>query len=275
MFIPVRDVNPTQTPPVVNYLLIAVNILAWLWELSLQAAGVAWVEPAYGVVPIRLTGDPTGEAFTILTSMFMHGGWLHLGGNMLYLYIFGDNVEDSMGHARYAAFYLACGFLAALAQVVVDPTSQVPLVGASGAIAGVLGAYLVLYPKAPIMVLNTIIPLWLFFGLFLFFPAWLAIGTWFLWNLLGGLGSLGSQAGGVAFFAHIGGFIGGLGLVQLCMRGRRRKVSQPWGGWRLPPGGGGGGRGQWPQHPRFRRQASDDDAEEQHPDPWYPPDRYH
>jgi len=275
VFIPVRDINPTRSPPAVNYLLIAANILAWLWQLALQATGAAWVEPGYGVVPIRLSGDPSGEAFTILTSMFMHGGWLHLGGNMLYLYIFGDNVEESMGHGRYVAFYLACGVVAALAQVAVDPASQIPMVGASGAIAGVLGAYLVLHPRAPIMVLNTFLPLWLFMGPFLMFPAWLAIGTWFLWNLLGGIESLGSQGGGVAFFSHIGGFIGGLGLIQLCMRGRCRRVGRPWDGWRLPPGGRGGGRGPWPRRPRVGPDAPGDNEPERHPDPWYPPDRYH
>jgi membrane associated rhomboid family serine protease len=274
VFIPVRDINPTQSAPVVNYLLMGANILAWLWQLALQATGAAWVEPGYGVVPIRLTGDPPGEAFTIMTSMFMHGGWLHLGGNMLYLYIFGDNVEEAMGHVRYVAFYLACGVVAALAQVLVDPSSQIPMVGASGAIAGVLGAYLVLYPKAPIMVLNTVLPLWLFFGLFLMFPAWLAIGTWFIWNLLGGLRTLGAEGGGVAFFSHIGGFIAGLGLIQLCMRGRCRRVRQPWGGWRLPSDNRWSRRAQLPRRPRVDR-ASTHDEDDQHRDPWYPPDRYH
>jgi len=275
VFVPVRDLNPTRSAPVVNYLLIAANVLAWLWQLALQATGVAWVEPGYGLVPIRLTGDPSGEAFTILTSMFMHGGWMHLGGNMLYLYIFGDNVEESIGHGRYAAFYLACGVAAALAQVVVDPASQVPMVGASGAIAGVLGAYLVLYPRVPIMVLNTFLPLWLFFGPFLMFPAWLAIGTWFLWNLLGGIGSLGAEGGGVAFFSHIGGFVGGLGLIQLCMRGRCRQERRPWDSWRLPPRGSGGGRGPGPRRPRLGSDAGQDDDAGRHRDPWYPPDRYH
>jgi membrane associated rhomboid family serine protease len=273
VFLPVRDINPTRSPPVVNYLLIAANVLAWLWQWALQATGATWIEPGYGVVPVRLTGDPTGEAFTIVTSMFMHGGWLHLGGNMLYLYIFGDNVEESMGHGRYVAFYLACGAFAALAQVGVDPASHVPMVGASGAIAGVLGAYLVLYPKAPIMVLNTFLPLWLFFGPFFMFPAWLAIGTWFLWNLLGGISSLGAQ-GGVAFFAHIGGFIGGLGLIQLCMRGRCRRDRTPWESWRLPPRGPGGGRGPRPRRPRVGPDGGQDGEAGQHRDPWYPPDRY-
>ena len=259
MFIPVRDINPTRTAPVVTYVLIAANILAWLWQLSLQATGMAWVEPGYGVVPVRLTGDPPGEAFTILTGMFMHGGWLHLGGNMLYLYIFGDNVEDALGRWRYAGFYVACGAVAACAQVMIDPASQIPMVGASGAIAGVLGAYLVLHPRAPIMVLNTVLPLWLFFGLFLVFPAWLAIGTWFLWNLLGGLGSLGGQAGGgVAFFAHLGGFLGGLVFIRPAMAGRRKREAKRWERWRPPP-----------------RRPAPHQARGEHRDPWHPPDQYH
>jgi membrane associated rhomboid family serine protease len=259
VFIPVRDINPTRSVPVVNYLLIAVNVLAWLWQLALSATGAAWVEAGYGVVPIRLVADPSGEAFTILTSMFMHGGWLHLGGNMLYLYIFGDSVEDALGHWRYLVFYAIWGLAAALAQVGVDPASQIPMVGASGAIAGVLGAYIVLHPRAPILVLNTILPLWLLFGLFLVFPAWLAIGTWFLWNVLGGIGSLGvAGSGGVAFFSHIGGFVAGLLLIRPGMAGRSTRAAAPWTGFRPPP-----------RRRRLQRPGED------HPDPWYPPDQYH
>jgi membrane associated rhomboid family serine protease len=259
VFIPVRDINPIRSPALVNYVLIAANVLVWLWQLSLAATGAAWVEPGYGVIPIRLTSDPPGESFTILSSMFMHGGWLHLGGNMLYLYIFGDNVEDALGHWRYLVFYLACGAGAALSQVLIDPSSQVPMVGASGAIAGVLGAYLVLHPRAPIMVLNTVLPLWFLLGLFLIFPAWLAIGTWFIWNLLGGLSVLGGQAGGgVAFFAHIGGFVAGLVLIRPSMAGRRKTEARRWDGWRPPPA-----------RPTRRGERGE------HRDPWYPPDQYH
>jgi membrane associated rhomboid family serine protease len=256
MFIPVRDVNPTRSAPVVNFLLIAANVLVWLWQASLEATGAGYLEAGYSVVPVRLVLDPPGESFTILTSMFMHGGWLHLGGNMLYLYIFGDNVEDALGHARYAAFYLAGGLFAAFAQIGVDPSSQIPMVGASGAIAGVLGAYLVLHPRAPILVLNTVLPLWLLTGPFLVFPSWLAIGTWFLWNVFGGFTSLlGPAGGGVAFFAHIGGFIAGLLLVRPAMAGRSKRDARSWDGWRPPP--------QRPRRPEVRGSLRD---------PWYPPD---
>ena len=258
VFIPVRDINPTRTTPIVTYVIIAANILVWLWQLSLQVTGRGWLEAGYSVVPVRLTGDPTGESFTILTSMFMHANLAHIGGNMLFLYIFGDNVEDSLGHGRYVVFYLACGAAAALAQVLVGPGSHVPMIGASGAISGVLGAYVVLYPRAPIMVLNPVFLLWFVLGPLLVFPAWLAIGMWFFWNLLGGLGSLAGQGGMVAFFAHLGGFAAGLMLIRPWMRGRQRRQAKRWEGWqrprRPPPRGDGGG---------------------QHPDPWDPPDRYH
>ena len=238
--VPIRDSNPRDTTPWVNYLLIALNLGVWFLELSLMSTGAAWLTAGYGLVPTRITSDPPGEAFTIFTSMFMHGSWAHVGGNMLFLYIFGDNVEDAVGHLRYTLFYLVCGIGAALTQILVGPGSQVPMVGASGAIAGVLGAYLVLYPRAPITVINPIFPLWFLFGLLLEFPAWLVVGEWFAWNLLGGFGSAGAdQAGGVAFFAHIGGFIGGLLLVRPLMLGRRRKQPQRWQGWRLPPHGRG------------------------------------
>lgn len=247
---PIRDLNPTRTGfrPYVNYLLIAANIVVWGLQLWLMAAGAAWVIPAYGVVPTRLSADPAGEAFTILTSMFMHGGFAHLGGNLLFLMIFGDNVEDAVGHARYLFFYVLSGVLAGITQVLIDPASPIPMVGASGAIAGVLGAYLVLYPRAPVTVVNPILPLWFVFGLFLVFPAWLVVGEWFLWNLLRGLGSIGmSEGGGVAFFAHIGGFVAGLLLIRPIMMGRHKRESRRWEGWRpaSDPGGPWAGPRSW------------------------------
>ncbi len=246
--IPLRDVNPRHTTPFVNYGLLFANVVVWFWQLLAAEPGTSWVVAAYGLVPARALADPPGEAFTVLTSMFMHGGWAHLGGNMLFLYVFGDNVEDALGHKRYITFYAVSGLGAALAQIVVDTTSAVPMVGASGAIAGVLGAYLVLYPRAPVIVFNPILPLWFLIGVFPVFPAALVVGEWFLWNLLGGFGSL-SQAsgGGVAFFAHLGGFLAGLLLVRPLMRGRSRPDSRRWEGWRNPPpppsGGAGYGRG--------------------------------
>ncbi|HEX9621045.1 MAG TPA: rhomboid family intramembrane serine protease [Polyangiaceae bacterium] len=225
--IPIGDANPTRSFPFVNYALLAVNVLAWFWQLGLMQQGAAWVVPGYGMVPSRLTLDPLGEAFTVLSSMFMHGGWAHVGGNMLFLYVFGDNVEDALGHLRYAVFYLIGGVAAAMAQLGTDPGSTIPMVGASGAIAAVLGAYLVLYPRAPVTVL---------FGFFfLVFPAWLVVGEWFLWQLIMGVGSLGAEGGGVAFFAHIGGFIAGLLGVRPFMAGRHKAEADQWHGWRPPP----------------------------------------
>ncbi len=264
--VPLRDVNPRQTTPYVNYVLVGLNLFVWFWQLSAAEPGTLWLSAAYGLVPVRFLADPIGEAFTILTSMFMHGGWAHLGGNLLFLFVFGDNVEDALGHKRYASFYLASGVAAAFAQIAYDTTSTIPMVGASGAIAGALGGYLVLYPRAPVMVFNPILPLWFFIGVFPVFPAALVVGEWFLWNLLGGFGSLGQGAsGGTAFFAHLGGFLAGLLLVRPMMRGRSHRDSRRWEGWRDPPrpptGGGGGwqsrGGGSW-RSPRGRGRS-----------PWY------
>jgi membrane associated rhomboid family serine protease len=237
--IPIRDENPTRTAPVVNYLLIAANIAAFVYEwLLIQREGSSAIIAGYGLVATRLVADPLGEAFTVLTSMFMHGGLEHLGGNLLFLYIFGDNVEDSLGHARYLGFYLVCGVIAAAAQMLTGGLdSPVAMVGASGAISGVLGAYMVLYPRAPILMLNTIPLLWLFWGLFFSAPAWLVIGYWFLVsNLMPAVASLGIESvGGVALFAHIGGFLGGLLLIRPLVKKRPQRESFEWAGWRPPP----------------------------------------
>ena len=179
--------------------------------------------------PTRISADPSGEAFTVFTSMFMHGGFGHLAGNLLFLWIFGDNVEDAIGHVRYVAFYLLCGVCAALAQVLTNIGSQAPMVGASGAIAGVLGAYLVLYPRAPITV---------FVGFFLIsLPAWVVVGFWFLLQLSGGWAALGLDTGsGVAFFAHIGGFLAGVLGVRPAMIGRQRLAATRFSGFRAVRG---------------------------------------
>lgn len=227
--LPIGDRNPTQTTPYVNYALIVLNVAVFLWQyLVILGGGEAWLTPGYGLVPSRLSNDPTGEAFTVLTSMFMHGNLLHIGGNLLFLHIFGDNVEDSIGHARYVAFYLLAGVAAAAAEFVVDPASQIPMVGASGAIAGVLGAYMVLHPSAPIM---TLLPI----GLFIELPAWVVTGLWFAIQLISGVGSLG-RSSGVAFFAHVGGFVAGLLLIRPLIAGRDRIQRERWSGWRPPPG---------------------------------------
>jgi membrane associated rhomboid family serine protease len=248
--IPLRDENPTQTVPWVNYVFIALNVVVWGWQFVSEMAGVSWLTAAYGVVPRRLFADPIGEAFTIFTSMFMHGDWGHIAGNMLFLYVFGDNVEDRLGHGRYVLFYLLCGVCAALAQASVDPTAMMPMVGASGAIAGALGAYVVLYPRAPIVVFNPVFLLWFVFGPVIVLPAWIMVGMWFIYNLVPGIESIGfGQVGGVAFFAHIGGFLAGLVAVKPLCSGRGQRELRAWSGWRPPPRQP---RRAWPVDPRRR-----------------------
>jgi membrane associated rhomboid family serine protease len=214
--IPLRDDNPTRTTPFVNYALITACVAAFLWQVSLGRHMEASVY-AYGLIPDVLLGHarlPPDIAavpawLTVFTSMFMHGGWMHLIGNMLYLWIFADNVEDRLGHGRFIVFYLLCGIAAALAQALPDPHSQVPMVGASGAISGVLGAYLLLYPRAHVLVL---IPLG-FFTQLVRLPAMLVLGLWFGLQLLSEL--FAPAGAGVAFRAHIGGFVAGLLLLPL------------------------------------------------------------
>jgi membrane associated rhomboid family serine protease len=237
--LPLRDRLPTRKPPLINYLLIAVNVLAFFGERAILAAGVPPERLlfAWGLVPARALGDPGDAWWTLFSSMFLHDptGWLHIGSNMWFLWIFGDNVEDALGSLRYAAFYVVCGIAAAVAQVLIDPSSTIPMVGASGAISGVLAAYASLYPRSPITVLNPVPLLWFIFGLFLDLPAWLVILEYFVVNLLSGLGSLGIATGGVAFFAHLGGFVAGLIVIRLFMAGRARREHERWKQWRTPP----------------------------------------
>ncbi|MDP9149981.1 MAG: rhomboid family intramembrane serine protease [Myxococcota bacterium] len=216
---------PTRTVAIVNYALISVNVVGFVLERTAIAGGV---EPSalletWGLVPARLLVDPTTAIETVFTSMFMHDptNLMHVGGNMLFLWIFGDNVEDAMGHIRYLSFYVLGGASAAAAQILVDPTSTMPMVGASGAISAVLAAYVFLYPRSPITVINPIPLLWLFWGIFLYFPAWLVIGEFFLVNLWSALASTSSQ-GGVAFVAHVGGFVAGAVLWRTFLGGRPR-----------------------------------------------------
>ena len=217
--IPLRDLNPTRRTPVVTYLLIALNILVFLWELSFSPMQRLGVFMEWAVVPLNITQNPaSAEAvLDILRSMFFHGDWLHLGGNMLYLYLFGDNVEDRFGAILYLLLYFTCGFAAVVAQVWIDPNSTVPLVGASGAIAGILGSYLILFPGVRV---RGIIPLG-FFAWFTEWPAFVVLALWFVFQLLSSLMSLGvptgEEAGGVAFFAHIGGFVFGAVITLLFM----------------------------------------------------------
>lgn len=216
--IPLRDDVPSRTTPVVNISAIALCVVIFIWQLSLSPHGFQAVVYSLGVIPARLLGHAQlppdlyaiPPVMTIFTSMFLHGGVLHLLGNMLYLWIFGDNVEDAMGHGRYLVFYLTCGVIAALAQSLPDPDSTVPMIGASGAISGVLGAYLLLYPHARVLV---VIPLGLFFPI-VHLPAVLVLGLWFLLQLLSSLLAT-AGAGGVAFSAHVGGFVAGMALIPL------------------------------------------------------------
>jgi membrane associated rhomboid family serine protease len=221
--IPLRDINPRQTVPVVNTLLIIANVLMFFWELSLGPQ-VEQVLTYAAFVPARFWAYPTlivPNGLSILISMFLHGGWLHLGGNMLYLWIFGDNIEDRLGHFRYLIFYLACGFIATLTHAFFNAGSTVPSIGASGAIAGVLGAYLLLFPHARV---TTLIPIFVV-AIVRDLPAVLVLGLWFVLQLFVGVESLGAGSasmGGVAYFAHIGGFAAGIVLVML-MGGLRRR----------------------------------------------------
>ncbi len=208
---PIGDDNTDRrTVPVVTYALIVLNILFFFLELS---GGEPFIQ-RWAFVPNRFLANPAGDFPTLLTSMFMHAGWLHLGGNMLYLWIFGDNVEDTFGHAKFIIFYLLCGLAATFAQMVFSLSSNVPNLGASGAIAGVLGAYIVLFPRHQVRVLQgqQVIPV----------PALMVIGLWIVLQFFSSIGSIANSAqGGVAYMAHIGGFLAGLVLTFL-FRGSSR-----------------------------------------------------
>jgi membrane associated rhomboid family serine protease len=229
---PISDDNPRRhLTPYVNYGIIGVCVLAFLWQVSLGQRGEELTIYQLGMIPARLLGGKELPAdlvivpawATIFTSMFMHGGWLHLGGNMLYLWIFGDNIEDSMGHGRYLAFYLICGVAAALAQGLTNPSSVIPMVGASGAISGVLGAYILLHPGATVRVL-------IFLGFFITvarIPALIVLGVWFALQLISGLAASGDQPG-VAVWAHVGGFVAGLALVPLFKRRTVPMLERPY-----------------------------------------------
>jgi rhomboid family protein len=216
--IPLRDHNPSRRVPYVNLLLIAVNLLVFGWQFFYLPNGTADLIHALGVVPHELF-SPTSAGphsrlpapLTLVSAMFIHAGWLHLLGNMLYLWIFGDNVEDRLGHGRYLLFYLACGVIAAVVHAFVFAQSKVPCVGASGAISGVLAAYLIFFPGARVSTLFVIF----FFIRIVRLPAVLLLGLWIALQVLSGLAEPSAQAGGVAWFAHIGGFASGALLVTL------------------------------------------------------------
>src|SRR5919107_1735397 len=230
---PYRDDNPTLATPIATFLLIGANLVMWVvvqgmgaepslsrsvCELGLIPGEFLGLVPQGATVPMGpRTACVLGDEqtwFTALTSMFLHGGWFHLIGNMWFLWLFGNNVEDSMGHVRFLAFYLLCGLAAAAAQILTNPSSPVPMVGASGAISGVMGAYLVLYPRVRVY---TLVPLG-FFITSMALPAWVMLGYWFLIQFVSGWVSFGGEAGGVAFGAHVGGFVAGVALVKLFAR---------------------------------------------------------
>jgi membrane associated rhomboid family serine protease len=238
---PYRDENETQRAAIVTGTIIALNVLAWLF---VQGAGstVALARSVceFGLIPGELTGslapgtrfpmgpglvcatDPGRQVWHVITHMFLHGSWMHLLGNMWFLWLFGNNVEDSMGHLRFLAFYLLCGLTAAAAQIVTGPDSPIPMVGASGAISGVMGAYLVLYPRVRVY---TLVPLG-FIITSMALPAWVMLGYWFLIQFVSGMVSFGAEGGGVAFWAHIGGFVAGAVLVKLFARSDYVKAHQ-------------------------------------------------
>ncbi|MEP7305462.1 MAG: rhomboid family intramembrane serine protease [Acidobacteriota bacterium] len=198
--IPLRDVIPSRTTPYVTVTIIVLNAAAWWFEISLPRDALTPFLQMYGVVPADL------RLPTLVTSMFLHGGWGHVIGNMWYLWIFGDNVEDRLGHGRFIVFYLLCGLTAAIGQVLMDPTSTLPTIGASGAIAGVMGAYFVLFPKSRVLTLIPLIIIWDIIEL----PAVFLLGFWFLLQLLNAGSVTASANGGVAFAAHVAGFVTGL-----------------------------------------------------------------
>jgi len=220
--IPLRDDNPTVLWPLVTIALILANAAVFFYELSLDPRLLESLIYQMGMVPAAVTGSfipGTGGYFTLVTSMFLHGGWMHVIGNMLYLWIFGNNIEDSMGHLRFILFYLITGLAAAAAHLAFNAASTVPTIGASGAVSGVLGAYLVLFPHARVQTLVTLG----FFIRIIYVPAWVLLLFWIGLQLLNqALAPIDPAAGGVAYAAHIGGFAAGLVLIPLFRKHRRR-----------------------------------------------------
>jgi len=245
MFLPLKDINPTRRTPYVTIALIALNVLVFLYELSL-GGGLGRFVAGFGAVPYEIThatdlvghyaGSPLEHApgppviwLTLLTSMFMHGGIMHIVGNMLYLWIFGNNIEDLIGPVKFLVFYLACGLIASFAHIISAPNSPIPTVGASGAVSGILGAYLVAYPRAKVICL-----LWVFiFIRMIAVPAMVVLIFWFVLQAFQGIVSLGIEhTSGVAWFAHIGGFAAGyIGIRLIAAKELRQlKTARDWGG---------------------------------------------
>jgi len=221
MVIPLKDDNPTRHVPVFVVIILFLNVLGFLYSYSLGTIGFQVFTERLGLIPFEITHasdaispTPIPLYFTLLTTMFLHGGWMHLGGNMLYLWIFGNNIEDTLGHFRFLFFYLICGVVATLVHVVTDVDSTVPLIGASGAIAGVLGAYMAAFPGARIHVLV--------FYLIARVPALIVLGFWFVVQLSNASMASGDAGGEVAWYAHIAGFVAG----YLWMRQRKRRIRE-------------------------------------------------
>jgi membrane associated rhomboid family serine protease len=211
--IPLRDNNPTRRTPIITIILIALNVVVFLYTNSLSLRAQSVVYRDYGLIPLKITATLNATTvLTFFTSMFLHGGWLHIGGNMLFLWIFGNNIEDRLGKIRFILFYAVCGVIAGLAQIAIDPRSPVPEIGASGAIAGVLGGYIVLFPRAKV---KTLIFIWYFIRIVEISAVWV-LGMWFVLQLVNGLSELGAYGqSDVAFFAHIGGFLAGVILIKV------------------------------------------------------------
>jgi membrane associated rhomboid family serine protease len=217
--LPLNDDNPIHSTPVATVTFIIACCMVFLYQGSLLSSRGEIFIYQYGAIPAVLFGQAAlppevmaiPAAATVLTSMFLHGSWMHLIGNMLYLWIFGNNIEDVMGSVKFVMFYLLCGAIAALSHALTDPISTVPMVGASGAISGVLGAYLLLFPHARVLLFAPLIGT-------TYVPAGIVLGFWFVMQILSGGASLGSQGGGVAFFAHIGGFVAGMILIGFFKR---------------------------------------------------------
>ena len=229
--IPLKAHNPARTAPIVTVGLMALNVLAFIYEVGLPPEGQESLVRELGLIPAEFTtgadlGSEVPLPATLLSSMFLHAGLLHLLGNMLYLWVFGNNVEDATGHLGFLVFYIACGVAAAASQIAATPFSDIPLIGASGAIAGVLGAYMILYPGSRVL---TLVPVFIFLRL-MYLPAVVVLGLWFLYQIL--LSRAESpDGGGIAFFAHIGGFVAGMLLIWIFRRPRaqrERRTSSTW-----------------------------------------------
>jgi membrane associated rhomboid family serine protease len=215
--IPLRDVIPSRTTPYITVTIIVINAIAWLFELGLPRDVLPLFLQLFGVIPAEF------RAPTLITSMFLHGSWSHVLGNMWYLWIFGDNVEDRLGHGRFLVFYLLCGILAALGQLALDPSSTVPMIGASGAIAGVMGAYFVLYPRSRVLTLIPLIIIWDIIEM----PAVFLLGFWFVLQLFSaGTIAVTASTGGVAFAAHVAGFLAG--VLGVFVFRQRRRATEWW-----------------------------------------------